>query len=94
MPSPWRRTAGVDTIRIDADILDWLKEALRSSFDDKVQFHATAFARLRERYDRLQTRLDAMYVDSWRQDHRDLLRGKVNEWRADQDMIKAAVRHP
>src|SRR5262249_26364024 len=79
----------LDRIRVEADILDWLKDALRSSFEDESAYHAEAVARLREGYDRLQSRLDAMYVDK--------LDGKITEsffdsksaeWRAEQDAIR------
>ena len=73
----------VDTIRIEVDVFDWLKNALQSSFEDEVAFHTTAVARLRERYDRLQSRLDAMYVDKLDGKITEAFyEAKVAEWRA------------
>jgi hypothetical protein len=43
--------------------LSWVQEALHSSHADKRREQEEAIARLRAEYDRLQRRLDAMYVD-------------------------------
>jgi site-specific DNA recombinase len=75
-------------LHIDADILGWLTDALRSSHQVERRFHEEAVARLHGQYSALQLRLDAMYVDKL--DRRidaptfDRLSG---EWRAEQGRL-------
>jgi site-specific DNA recombinase len=75
-------------LHIDADILEWLTDALRSSHRDERHFHEAAIARLHGEYSALQRRLDAMYVDK--------LDGGIDaatfdrlsgEWRAEQGRL-------
>ncbi len=79
-------------LQLDADLLDWLTMALKESFTDTQRFHAESISRLREEHDRLQRRLDAMYVDK--------LDSRVDEgtyerlsraWRAEQDRVLQAI---
>jgi site-specific DNA recombinase len=79
-------------LTFDDEILGWLREALRESHGDEKRFHEEAVERLRAGYDRLQNRLDAMYVDK--------LDGKIDEgfydrrageWRSEQDRLLRAV---
>jgi hypothetical protein len=44
-------------------VLAWVREALHASHADQRREHETAIQRLRAEYDRLQRRIDAMYVD-------------------------------
>ncbi len=79
-------------LRLDAEVLDWVRTALKSSQEHEAQHHREALERLRTAFDRLQSRLEAMYVDK--------LDGKVSdefydaraaEWRAEQDRIKREI---
>ena len=72
-------------LHFDDEVLSWVQEALHASHADKCREQQDAIARLRAEYDRLQRRLDAMYVDK--------LDGRVDaaffdkmasEWRAEQ----------
>ncbi|GAB2178308.1 hypothetical protein DLREEDagr8_38660 [Dongia sp. agr-C8] len=82
-------------LRFDDEVLDWVREALLASHVDKRQEQEEAIARLQGEYDRLQRRLDAMYVDK--------LDGRVDaaffdkmsaEWRAEQDRcLREIGRH-
>ena len=47
----------------DADVLDWVREALTQSHEDERRAHDEAIERLHANYARLQKRLDTMYVD-------------------------------
>jgi hypothetical protein len=76
----------------DDAILGWVKEALRQSHNDELQFHEESIKRVRAEYDRLQKRLDAMYVDK--------LDGKIDqgfydsraaEWRTEQNRLLRIV---
>ena len=48
---------------LDDEIMGWVTEALRQSHSDAKQHHDAAIARLHAEYNRLQSRVDAMYVD-------------------------------
>jgi site-specific DNA recombinase len=82
-------------LHFDDEVLSWVQEALHASHADKRREQEEAIARLRAEYDRLQRRLDAMYVDK--------LDGRVNaaffdkmaaEWRAEQGRCQREIdRH-
>jgi hypothetical protein len=79
----------------DDEVLAWVREALLASHADKRREQEEAIARLRAEFDRLQKRLDAMYVDK--------LDGRVDaalfdklsaEWRVEQDCCqRETTRH-
>ena len=78
-------TSLLGRLHFDDEVLSWVQEALRASHADKRREQEEAIARLRAEYDRLQRRLDTMYVDR--------LDGRVDaaffdkmaaEWRAEQ----------
>jgi DNA invertase Pin-like site-specific DNA recombinase len=82
-------------LTFDDEVLAWVRDALRASHADEKREHEAAIGRLRAKYDRLQTRMHAMYVDK--------LDGKVDgaffermsgEWRAEQDRcLREIERH-
>jgi site-specific DNA recombinase len=82
-------------LHFDDEVLSWVQEALRASHADKRREQEEAIARLRAEYDRLQRRLDTMYVDR--------LDGRVDaaffdkmaaEWRAEQSRCQREIdRH-
>ena len=70
------------------EILEWIVSALRESHVDEKAFHDEAIARLQAEYRRLQSRIDAMYMDKL--DGRidaAFFDGKSAEWRAEQDRL-------
>jgi len=70
-PEPYTReevlerefAAVLDRLAFDDEVLDWVREALRESHADERREHDAAVARLHDEYNRLQGRIDAMYVD-------------------------------
>jgi site-specific DNA recombinase len=82
-------------LRFDDEVLAWVREALHASHADKRREQEQAITRLRAERDRLQKRLDAMYVDK--------LDGRVDvtffdkmstEWRAEQGLCQREIdRH-
>src|SRR5262245_50029282 len=82
-------------LSFDDEILAWVRDALRVSHADEKREHEAAIGRLHIEYDRLQSRMHAMYVDK--------LDGKVDgaffermsaEWRAEQDRcLREIERH-
>jgi site-specific DNA recombinase len=72
-------------LRFDDEVLDWVRQALHASHADERREHEQAIARLTAEYDRLQSRIDAMYVDKLdgkiREDFFDKMAG---QWREEQ----------
>ena len=86
----------------------WISDELRSSEGDRRRQHEDALARLQEQYDRIQARLDAMYLDKldgridaaffdrkatdWRREQEGILHNMAVHRNADQSYIEGAVR--
>ncbi len=75
-------------IQMDGEVLDWVVTALKGSHETEKRYHDKAIANLQGQYDKLQKRLDAMYVDK--------LDGRITgsyydqksrDWREEQDSI-------
>jgi len=56
-------TKALKRLKFDADVLGWVKQALRQSHTDERQEHEQAIARLQAEQTKLQRRIDAMYED-------------------------------
>ena len=83
------------TLRLDEEVLEWIRTALRSSHGDEVRFHGEAIARLHKSYETLQRRIDIAYDD--RVDGRitlDQYERKSAEWREEQKRVRLDIeRH-
>ena len=82
----------LDRLVFDVEVLEWVREALRESHKDAKKHHDEAIARLQAEYSRIQTRIDAMYLDKL--DGRitaDFFDRKSAEWRQHQDEIQEAI---
>jgi len=75
-------------IQIDGEVLEWMVKALKESHSDEKRYHDEMIAELQNQYQKLQNRIDAMYVDK--------LDGKISqeffdrkseEWRREQAEI-------
>ncbi len=53
----------LDSLKFDADVLDWVKRALKDSLGDKQRLHEESLSRLQADITRLEKRLDALYLD-------------------------------
>ena len=63
--------AMLERLHFDEEVLNWVTEALRQSHEDEKSFHDLALARVQADYNKLQHRLDVMYIDK--------LDGRVDE---------------
>lgn len=95
-------------IEIDAETLAWVTQALRESHADEKRHHDEAIARLQAEYARLQTRIDAMYLDKldgrisaeffdqkaagWRDEQKQLLRNVQEHQNANQSYLTEGVK--
>ena len=85
----------VRRVELDEERLAWLKEALLESHADEKAYHEGQMSALRDRYDRIQNRIDGIYLDkldgvvseaAWK--------SKTAEWRAEQNQIQEQLaRH-
>jgi site-specific DNA recombinase len=50
-------------IQLDEEVLAWVNTALRQSHQDEKRYHNEMIASLQKQYQRLQDRLDRMYID-------------------------------
>ena len=75
----------LDRFAFDDEVLDWVSKAFRASHNDEKHHREEAVRRIQGDYDRLQHRIDAMYIDKL--DGRvtaDFFDRKAGEWRAEQ----------
>ena len=49
-------------LKFDDEVLEWVREAVHASHADEKREHEEAIKRLRTEYDRLQNRINAIYV--------------------------------
>jgi site-specific DNA recombinase len=90
-----RFTALLGLLKIEPDILEWITEALCHSHSETRRLHDQAIKRLQAENDKLQKRLDTMYVDKLddRIDSATFDR-LAAQWRAEQDeILKSIDRH-
>jgi len=78
----------VKKIKVEPRIIDWLKEALLMSHKDEQEYHSSQIKSLRERYDKLQLRLDRIYIDKLDEVvTTEFYQEKTNEWKNEQNNI-------
>ena len=83
----------LDRLRFDDEVLAWVSQALRVSHGDEKLHHEDAIRRIQAEYDRLQNRIDVMYVDKL--DGRidtDFFDRKAAEWRSEQQKCLELIR--
>jgi len=78
----------VSKIQIDNKILDWVREALKFSHQDEKEYHNHQGKLLREQYDKLQRRIDKIYIDKLDEIVTDEFYQKMtNQWKGEQEKI-------
>ena len=101
-------TALLGQLRFDDEVLEWVDEALHASHADERRERKEAIKRLRAEYDRLQARIDAMYIDKldgkiggdffdkmagqWRDEQTRCLRDIERHQKAEQSYMVEGVR--
>jgi site-specific DNA recombinase len=87
--------AALDRLAFDDEVQAWVTKALRESHADEQKEHEAAVARLQAEHDRLQQRLQAMYIDKLdgRIDH-SFYTQMSEQWRLEQDnLMVEIIRH-
>jgi site-specific DNA recombinase len=83
----------LEQLRLDNEVVDWVREALRQSQQDERRSRHEAVARLQIQYDTLQGRIEAMYID--RLDGRidaTFFDRKAFEWRNEQGRLTREIQ--
>jgi hypothetical protein len=74
-------------------IFDWMREALRQSQKEKVEYHHRSIEKLNARYAKLQNRIDQIYLDKLDGEVEEAFyRRNVSQWRAEQNEIQDRIR--
>ena len=98
----------LQAIRLDGEVLEWRVTALKASHSDTKRYHDEMIATLQKQYQKLQSRLDARYVDKldgtisqqffdqksseWRSEQADILRKIEQHQHANQTYLDEGVR--
>jgi len=78
----------VKKIKVEPRIIDWLKEALLMSHKDEQEYHSSQIKSLQEQYNKLQRRLDRIYIDKLDEVvTTEFYQEKTNEWKDEQNNI-------
>jgi len=78
----------VKKIKIEPKMIDWLKEALLMSHKDEQEYHTSQIKSLQEQYNKLQLRLDRIYIDKLDEVvTTEFYQEKTNEWKNEQNNI-------
>ena len=101
-------TGMLGQLRFDDEVMDWVRQALHASHADERREHEEAIERLRAERERLQARIDAMYIDKldgkiggdffdkmagqWREDQTRCLRDIERHQEAEQSYMDEGVR--
>ena len=82
-------------LRLDEDVVAWIREALKDSHAEELAFHAAAIKRVQGQLDAVQRRMDVAYDD--RLDGRisiDEYTSRSNRWRQEQAGLRSDMeRH-
>jgi site-specific DNA recombinase len=85
----------IKAIQLDEEVLEWIKAALKGSHAAEERHHREALASSQEQYDKLQKRLDAIYLDKLDGEiSREFYEQKSSQWRREQEeVLRKIERH-
>lgn len=87
--------SAIKAIQLDGEVLGWIKAALKGSHEVQERQHREALASFHEQYDKLQKRLDAIYLDKLDgKITREFYEQRSNQWRREQqDILRKIEKH-
>ena len=87
--------AVIRAIQLDDEVLQWIKTALKGSHEAEEHYHREALAGLQNQYEKLQKRLDAIYMDKLDGEiTREFYEQKSGQWRREQeDILRKIEKH-
>ena len=82
-------------IRMDKEVLEWVVTALKESHGDEKRYHDEMIAKLQKEYQKLQDRIDAMYVDKLdAKITQEFFDRKNGDWRTEQaEILRKIEKH-
>ena len=82
-------------IQMDKEVLEWVVTALKESHGDEKRYHDEMIAKLQKEYQKLQDRIDAMYVDKLdRKVPLEFFDRKNSDWRGEQaEILRNIEKH-
>jgi hypothetical protein len=89
-----RFTSVLRRLHFDPEVLEWAAQALQNDSAADRRYREETLTRLRQRHDRLQNRIDQMYLDKL--DGRigaEFFDQKADEWRQEQSRIQTQIAH-
>jgi site-specific DNA recombinase len=82
----------LSVIRMDTEVSEWVVMALKASHGDEKRYHDETIATLQAQYQKLQNRIDAMYLDKLDQKISPAFyEQKSTEWRGEQTEIRRKI---
>ncbi|UCE20647.1 MAG: zinc ribbon domain-containing protein [Gemmatimonadota bacterium] len=98
----------VKKIKIDEEVVEWVKNALKTSHKDEKQYHEGSIRTLTRRYEEIQRKIDKMYEDkleglidddlwtrkfeSWKEEQGDILRNIEQHKEANRSYFEEGVQ--
>jgi site-specific DNA recombinase len=77
---------------LDDEIMEWVTEALHQNHSDTKRHHDAAITRIQAEYNRLQNRIDTMYLDKLDGSiEAAFFDRKSSEWRREQDLLLRSI---
>jgi hypothetical protein len=88
-------TEALRAIKIDKEVLEWVVMALKESHSEEKRYHNDMISTLQNQYQKLQDRIDAMYIDKLDgKISEDLFSRKNEEWNTEQvDILRKIEQH-
>ena len=81
-------TEALRAIKMDREVLEWVVTALKESHNEEKTYHDEMVSTLQKQYQKLQDRVDAMYVDKLDgKVSEDFFNRKAEDWRREQTDI-------
>ena len=82
-------------IRMDKEVLEWVVTALKESHGDEKRYHDEMIGKLQKEYQKLQDRIDAMYVDKLdAKITQEFFDRKNSDWRTEQaEILRKIEKH-
>lgn len=82
----------IKDIQIDEEVVETIREALLSSYQDKKEYHDRQISSLNAQYTTLQHRIDQIYIDKLDgKVSEEFYAEKIKEWRAEQENIRLNI---
>ena len=82
-------------IRMDKEVLEWVVTALKESHGDEKRYHDEMIGKLQKEYQKLQDRIDTMYIDKLdAKIAQEFFDRKNSDWRTDQaEILRKIEKH-